>query len=217
MNAISKISLISLFIITLSFIASENSLAEIVYSHEFEEGVVYGAGTPQFDDWISFRASLPASGVNRITLSGSRDQVGRTCNNPPAAQQLANALRQAGAGQQPENAVLASLNCGGFLWTVTACDSVPNNTMLRALDEEDDPTTCSCDAKYALGPGITDGDWGGIDGPICSAPTQTITVNVLVGPDSRPIPTLSEWGLIAAAGMLGIAGFIAIRRKLTAV
>ncbi len=29
----------------------------------------------------------------------------------------------------------------------------------------------------------------------------------------RNIPTLSEWGLIAAAGVLGIAGFIAIRRR----
>ena len=27
------------------------------------------------------------------------------------------------------------------------------------------------------------------------------------------IPTLSEWGLVAAAGVLGIAGFIAIRRR----
>jgi len=29
----------------------------------------------------------------------------------------------------------------------------------------------------------------------------------------RPIPTLSEWGLIAMAGLLGIAGFIYIRRS----
>ena len=30
---------------------------------------------------------------------------------------------------------------------------------------------------------------------------------------ARPIPTLSEWGLIALAGVLGIIGFIAIRKK----
>ena len=30
---------------------------------------------------------------------------------------------------------------------------------------------------------------------------------------SRPIPTLSEWGLIAMAGILGIVGFIVIRRR----
>ncbi len=28
-----------------------------------------------------------------------------------------------------------------------------------------------------------------------------------------PIPTLSEWGLIAMAGVLGIAGFLIIRRR----
>ena len=30
---------------------------------------------------------------------------------------------------------------------------------------------------------------------------------------SRPIPTLSEWGLIAMAAILGIVGFIVIRRR----
>lgn len=29
----------------------------------------------------------------------------------------------------------------------------------------------------------------------------------------RNIPTLSQWSLIAAAGVLGVAGFIAVRRK----
>jgi exosortase sorting signal-containing protein len=29
----------------------------------------------------------------------------------------------------------------------------------------------------------------------------------------RPIPTLSEWGLIALAGVLGVIGLVAIRRK----
>ncbi|MCZ6864778.1 MAG: IPTL-CTERM sorting domain-containing protein, partial [Candidatus Dadabacteria bacterium] len=34
---------------------------------------------------------------------------------------------------------------------------------------------------------------------------------------STPIPTLSEWGLIALAGILGIIGYIVMRRrKLTA-
>ena len=32
-------------------------------------------------------------------------------------------------------------------------------------------------------------------------------------PVTSNIPTLSEWGLVAAAGVLGIAGFIAIRRR----
>ena len=32
-------------------------------------------------------------------------------------------------------------------------------------------------------------------------------------PVTSPIPTLSEWGLIAMAGILGIVGFMVIRRK----
>lgn len=42
-------------------------------------------------------------------------------------------------------------------------------------------------------------------------------VNELNGvPNVRPIPTLSQWGLIAMAGIIGLAGFIAIRRRATA-
>ena len=32
-------------------------------------------------------------------------------------------------------------------------------------------------------------------------------------PEPRPIPTLSEWGLIAMAGVLGIIGLLALRRR----
>jgi hypothetical protein len=32
-------------------------------------------------------------------------------------------------------------------------------------------------------------------------------------PPEASVPTLSEWGLITMAGILGIVGFIAIRRR----
>ncbi|MGB2693016.1 MAG: IPTL-CTERM sorting domain-containing protein [Thermodesulfobacteriota bacterium] len=32
----------------------------------------------------------------------------------------------------------------------------------------------------------------------------------------RDVPTLSKWGLIAMAGVLGIVGFMVVRRKQTA-
>jgi hypothetical protein len=38
----------------------------------------------------------------------------------------------------------------------------------------------------------------------------------VIGDESLPernVPTLSEWGLIAMAGILGIAGFMVIRRR----
>ena len=35
----------------------------------------------------------------------------------------------------------------------------------------------------------------------------------IMEPVSKNVPTLSEWGLIVVAGILGIIGFIAIRQK----
>ena len=46
-----------------------------------------------------------------------------------------------------------------------------------------------------------------ITGHICLLPLQKIEKI------ATPIPTLSEWGLIAMAGVLGIVGFIVIRRR----
>lgn len=41
-----------------------------------------------------------------------------------------------------------------------------------------------------------------------------LLVSEIVGVSTpRPIPTLSEWGLIAMAGILGLVGFVAIRRR----
>jgi len=45
-----------------------------------------------------------------------------------------------------------------------------------------------------------------------------LLVSELVGVrDLRPIPTLSQWGLIAMAGILGIVGFMVMRRRKVAV
>jgi len=35
----------------------------------------------------------------------------------------------------------------------------------------------------------------------------------LIEGGNLPIPTLSEWGLIAMAGVLGIVGFLVMRRR----
>jgi hypothetical protein len=70
--------------------------AELVYSHEFRQGVTYCPASPPYDDWATFRAALPASGVTSITVSSTFDQVGRSCNDPLLAQQIADALRTGG-------------------------------------------------------------------------------------------------------------------------
>ena len=59
-------------------------------------------------------------------------------------------------------------------------------------------------------------------GPVSSLSVQTnsdspnrqeLTFGVLSSDLSLNVPTLSEWGLIAMAGILGIAGFMAVRRR----
>jgi len=52
--------------------------------------------------------------------------------------------------------------------------------------------------------GIDGSAMGGVDGFFCSANA---------GPLSRAVPTLSQWGLIAMTGVLGIVGFMVMRRR----
>jgi len=47
------------------------------------------------------------------------------------------------------------------------------------------------------------------EGQICNEATGQCVQQV----NNTPIPTLSEWGLIAMAGILGIVGFMVIRRR----
>lgn len=209
-----KTLLAGVLIFTVLFVLPVQSNAQITYSHVFEQGVVYTPGTPQYDDWASFRASLPSSGVLSITMRGSRDQSGRTCNDPSVAQQIADAMR-AGADGLPTSEITLSVNCGGFIWNAGSCPDQGDTNNLE-INVGDNVGMCQCtdDATWTIRPILTGGDWGGIDGPTCFAPTQTMTLVVgIASPNVSPIPTLSEWGLIVMAGALGLAGFMIIRRR----
>ena len=50
-----------------------------------------------------------------------------------------------------------------------------------------------------------------------TANTFPALLNIRFGSDPRNVPSLSEWGLIAMAGVLGLAGFIVVRRRQLAV
>jgi len=51
---------------------------------------------------------------------------------------------------------------------------------------------------------------GFFEGESCNEQTGLCT-GFMPAPD--PVPTLTEWGLIAMAGVLGLAGFMVIRRR----
>ena len=143
---------------------------KLVYSHEFVNGVTYCPGDPQYDDWLSYRASLPTSGVMSITVSGSQDPTGRTCSDAFIAQLIAGAMRT----QTPFTA-----ECGGFTWTVggLTCQAgcaLPDNGLLLSADGD----SCNCISTYTIRPGIGNENWGGITGGSCGSPTQIMTVTI---------------------------------------
>lgn len=210
-----KAVLVAVLVFTATLFTSTTSYSQIVYSHLFEEDVVYPPGTPQYDDWASFRASLPPNGVLSITMSGSRDIEGRTCDDPEIAQQIADAMR-AGADGLEAGELTLSISCGGFLWNTGSCpDQGDTNNLEINVGEGEVMCNCEQDGNWTVRPVLTDGDWGGIDGQSCAASTQTMTVSVETV--TRAIPTLSEWGLIAMAGVLGLVGFFYIRTKTASV
>ena len=55
----------------------------------------------------------------------------------------------------------------------------------------------------------TFGSQGWFLGEMCNEETELCPSSVI----TRNVPTLSQWGLIALAGVLGILAFIGIRRK----
>ena len=61
-------------------------------------------------------------------------------------------------------------------------------------------------SHYAVGTDTVTASFEGSQGEVTSSPVEVIWTVL-------PIPTLSEWGLIAAAALMGIAGFIVVRRR----
>ena len=73
---------------------------DVVYSETFTSGATYSAGTPQYDNWTTFRAQLNTSThtFTRATISGSNDPVGVSCTDPVIVGQMADALQERNPG-----------------------------------------------------------------------------------------------------------------------
>ncbi len=109
-----------------------------------------------FNAW---RAQLTNRTFTNITLSGSRDTVGRSCSGSQA-DQICKALRD---GRD------FTTSCGGQTWTV---DSDCGGSVELVLGN-----TCQClTPGYGLRPCISSDNWGGVNSNTCAGPAQTITV-----------------------------------------
>jgi len=86
----------------------------------------------------------------------------------------------------------------GFRVDLTCCQIDGNN----CLDNADSGGSIPCNSMDNLRPG----EFCNEDTNMCEPP-ETVSA----------VPTLSEWGLIIMAGILGIVGYLVIRRRKASV
>lgn len=195
----------------LALVASAHA-ATLTYSHTFSQGVTYCPGNPQYDEWLTYRASLDTGTLTFVscTVKGSQDPIGRTCTDPSIVDQIADALR---------NRTFLNIPCDGNTWEVGvscwsgACGSSSSNDCVLSVGG----SQCSCSSTYNLRPGITNPNWGGITGGSCSQPTQVMTVEFLTsggGTGGTGMPGTSSSSRALLAGLLLVAAIgITMRRS----
>lgn len=147
---------------------------DVVYSQTFTNGATYCPSSPQYDGWGIFRAQLDTvtKKFRKVTVKGSNDPVGITCNDPTATRQIAAALRS--------NTTFTVI-CDGRPWLV----GVGSNCVAFGCASANDATElvvnstflCNCtNPGYIFRPCIGNSNWGGINGVTCGGNTQTMEV-----------------------------------------
>lgn len=140
-------------------IVAITSTSTPVYSEDFVSGTSYNAGAPQFDNWTSFTASLPTSGLTSLKISGSLDTTGYVCTDESLVQTIANNLRTSTVG---------TVVCDGRSWSTGSCAG-------PELSVGSTAGVCQCNSNYTVRANHPS-QWGGIGSTTCSAPTQTMSV-----------------------------------------
>ncbi len=140
-----------------------------VYEETFTQGQTYCPGSTNYDNWGTFRANLLPLPYLYVTISGSLDPVGITCNDPAAVAQIAANLN---SGTE------TSITCNGTIWRIgaacnTGCAIVGDDIELNAANTGSD---CSCGGDYTLRPCIGNANWGSIGVGGCNAATQSMRV-----------------------------------------
>ena len=93
--------------------------------------------------------------------------------------------------------------------TITITEDVPPGWTLESIECVEGVTNCGMDGFSPCLTATIDRNsvtFGCLDNDTASCTFTNVRL-------SDPIPTLSEWGLIAMAGILGIVGFMVMRRR----
>jgi hypothetical protein len=143
---------------------NDQDCAKEEYTHSFTSGSL-PLTSPQCIDWGTFTTQLTGS-FSSVTIRGSNDPTGVTCNNASMATQLCNALNT--------STVVSGLNCNGRVWNVGDCSV--QTTQPYEINSRTVSGDCSCDSAYTVRPCIGNNNWGGINGSTCSGGAQTMEV-----------------------------------------
>jgi PKD repeat protein len=168
-----KVTMRWLLMLTIFFTSLTSALAQdVIYSENFTNGASYCSGSSQYDNWGLFRAALDTTTkkFRKVTVKGSLDPTGVTCNDPDITKKIADALRQN---------VYLSVSCNGVPWVVAPGCYGGCGTLVDAVELIVNYTgTCACAGSpaFILRPIIGNLNWGGIGGTTCSSPTQTMEV-----------------------------------------
>jgi hypothetical protein len=132
----------------------------------FSADFVSGQGSfPQCQSWNAFLGQLTSTSYHSVSISGTFDTIGVSCNDPAIATQICQGMHSGAA---------LSVFCNGRTWNVGSCGDA---TELSA-----DGSTCVCDFGYVARPcvgtefGFDNPNWGGVNTETCFARSQNITV-----------------------------------------
>lgn len=133
------------------------SVSGAVFSEDFPS---FQSAPAQCDAWNDFVDNQLFDGsYTRVTVSGSNDPTGLTCDDPSAATQLCSALHDHG---------FAQVFCNGHDWSVGLCGS--------STEIVTDASVCTCSFGVHDVRPCTGFNWGGIGTETCDAPGQNLTV-----------------------------------------
>jgi hypothetical protein len=135
---------------------SSSGGGEVVFDGAFLHNV---DASGECDEWNDFRADLAGKTFIRITMSGSEDPAGRTCEGPAA-----DSICQAVFSGSP-----TSVACDGEVWSIT-------DDCHGGLELDVDGYICDCGYHYTVRPCSFTNFWGGLNTDSCDTTSQTISV-----------------------------------------
>lgn len=133
------------------------SIQAAVFSDSYLSG--QSPSSAQCDAWNAFRANnVISTSFHSVSITGTFNTTGFTCDDPTAATQLCQALH---------SGATTIVACNGHTWSVDECGGTE-----LSVDG-----TCSCGAAAAIRPCIFNENWGGVSTATCGPPSQSITVS----------------------------------------